>query len=168
MRMWAGLAAAHQQNVVGEPVVLAVGETAACQRQPEVGLVDPEVASVVTLVQALGLLQVELLEDPSAHAMSASSLEVGVLLAAARFVLTTPVGPMEACLALIYRYPAHPSLVPLVLQSCHMAQNEEEQKEEEKLLCQQYHRRLHRWGLQQLPTPRAASSHLRWHAAFGP
>jgi hypothetical protein len=62
--------------------------------QLEVGLVDPVVASVVMSV-ALGLLQVVLLEDPSAPAMSASSLEVGVPLAAPRFVLATPAGPMD-------------------------------------------------------------------------
>lgn len=56
---------------------------------------DPLVAAVVMSVQALGLLQVELLEDPYAHAMSASSVEVGVLLAMPRFALATPATTMD-------------------------------------------------------------------------
>ena len=81
--------------MAGEPLVLAVGGAAARQRQPEVGLVDPEVASVVTLVQALGLLQVELLKDPSAHARSASFLEAVVPLAVPRFPLAALAEPMD-------------------------------------------------------------------------
>ena len=161
---------AHHLNVVREPFVLAVSWAVACQRQLEVGLVDPAVASVTTSVQALGLLQVELLEDPSAHAMSASFLEVGVLLAVPRFPLAALAEPMDptqdwaaAYLGLLYRHPAPPGLVPFVLQSCHIAQSEEEQKEAEgEQLCQHDCRRLHlRGGLQQLPTATVASTHLR-------
>jgi len=71
---------------------------AACQTQQEVELVDPVPgASAAMSVKGLGSSPVELLEEPSALARMASSLEpvAPLALAALRFGLVTPAAPMD-------------------------------------------------------------------------